>query len=89
MQFNLAAAKRLRQEINEVAVILGPPIRRSMWRARGATLVRCATWDCGCVVDYIDHFPDDRQAGLHWDACGEHRQASAGRQASMGAAASG
>ena len=79
MQFNLAAAKRLRQQINDVACILGPPLRRSMWRARGAALVRCATWDCGCVVDYIDNFPDDREAGLHWDACGEHRQASAQR----------
>jgi hypothetical protein len=74
MNLTLEATKRLRRRIDEVALVLGLPLRRSMPQPRGAAVLHRTSWDCGCVVDYIDSFLEDRQAVLQWNTCGEHRQ---------------
>jgi len=74
MNSALAAAKRLRHRIDEVALVLGPPVHRSLRQPNGTSVLRRTSWDCGCVVDCIDGFPDDRAAVMQWGTCGEHRQ---------------
>jgi hypothetical protein len=74
-RLTLLAAKRLRQRIDEIVLALGFPMRRATHREGGTTVHR-TSWDCGCVVEYIDRLLDarDGDGGLHWSTCGEHRQ---------------
>ena len=74
MNLTLEATKRLRQRIDEVALVLGPPLHRSMRQPSGTEVLHRTSWDCGCVVDYVDGFVDDREPVLQWGTCSEHRQ---------------
>ena len=74
MNFTFAATKRLRKRIDDVALTLGPPLHRSMLQPSGIEVLHRASWDCGCVVDYVDGFVDDCEPLLRWNTCGEHHQ---------------
>jgi hypothetical protein len=73
MNLTLEATKRLRQRIDEVALVRGPPLRQSMQQPSVTAVLHRTSRDCS-VVDYSDSFLDDREAALQWDTCGEHRQ---------------
>jgi len=74
MNFTFETTKRLRKRIDEIALTLGPPVHRSMLQPSGTEVLHRASWECGCVVDYVDGFADDCEPLLRWDTCGEHDQ---------------
>jgi hypothetical protein len=70
---DLAAVKRLRQRIEEVSGLIGPPLRRPLQQSSPNPILNRTSWECGCVVGYLDRPFDGREPALRWDACGEHR----------------
>ena len=87
MNFTFATTKRLRKRIDQVALALGPPLHRSLLQPSGTEVLQRTSWDCGCVVDYIDGFVADSEPVLRWATCGEHRQigllSSSGRRMNL------
>jgi hypothetical protein len=72
MNLTLAAAKRLRQRIDEVTLVLGTPLHRSVRQPSATEVLHRTSWDCGCFVDCVDGYLNDDEAVLRWGTCGEH-----------------
>ena len=74
MNFSFATTGRLRRRLDEVALVLGSPLHRSMLQPSGTEVLHRASWDCGCVVDYVDGFVNDCEPALQWYTCSEHHR---------------
>lgn len=74
MNVTLADTKRHRRRIDEITVLLGAPLRRSVRSYTAGTVLNRTSWDCGCVVDCIERSLDPARAVFQLSTCGEHRK---------------